>query len=199
MMAESRGFFCMGQRCFEKNMAGLKLPRSIMNTSGRSISRILSNGLHHLCNHLSGQSVAALLGAAYPGLTPSTVGGSTCGDEQSPIVHRRFRPCLALLPTGVTWPPALLQTPVVSYTTFSPSPSARKGGAAVCFCGPFPAGSRLSAVSRPGCYPTSCSMECGLSSIPTTQDRDCPTSLSWLHDTRMKRQSQPWQFYAKSI
>jgi len=31
---------------------------------------------------------------------------------------------------------------------------------------------------RPGNYPTSRSMECGLSSIPTTQDRDCPTSLS---------------------
>ncbi len=30
---------------------------------------------------------------------------------------------------------------------------------------------------RPGCYPTPCSMECGLSSIPTTQDRDRPTSL----------------------
>ena len=30
---------------------------------------------------------------------------------------------------------------------------------------------------RPGCYPTPCSMECGLSSIPTTQDRDCPTNL----------------------
>jgi hypothetical protein len=30
------------------------------------------------------------------------------------------RPCLALLPAGVAWPPALLRTPVVSYTTFSP-------------------------------------------------------------------------------
>ena len=30
---------------------------------------------------------------------------------------------------------------------------------------------------RPGCYPTPCSMECGLSSIPTTQNRNCPTSL----------------------
>jgi len=48
---------------------------------------------------------------------------------------------------------------------------------AVFFCGPFPAGSRLSAVPRPGCYPTPCSLECGLSSIPTTQDRDCPTNL----------------------
>ncbi len=29
----------------------------------------------------------------------------------------------------------------------------------------------------PGYSPTSCFMECGLSSIPSTQDRDCPTSL----------------------
>ena len=103
------------------------------STSGWSISRILSSGLLRLCSHLSGQRIAALLGAAYPGLF---------GDEQPPIVHRRFHPCLALLPAGVTWPPALLQTPVVSYTTFSPSPSpARRAKVtAVCFCGPFPAG-----------------------------------------------------------
>ena len=87
------------------------------STSGWSISRILSNGLLHLCSHLSGQRVATLLDAAYPGL---------CGDEQPPIVHGRFHPCLALLPAGVAWPSALLQTPVVSYTTFSPLPP--KGG-----------------------------------------------------------------------
>ena len=97
------------------------------STSGWSISRILSNGLLHLCSHLSGQSVAALLDAAYPGLAFPTRGKSTCGDEQSPIVHRRFRPCLALLPAGVTWPSALLQMPVVSYTTFSPSPPPKRG------------------------------------------------------------------------
>jgi hypothetical protein len=28
----------------------------------------------------------------------------------------RLPPCLALLPIGVAWPPALLRTPVVSYT-----------------------------------------------------------------------------------
>src|SRR5262245_13692496 len=39
-------------------------------------------------------------------------------------------------------------------------------------------------VPRPGCYPTPCSMECGLSSIPTTQDRDRPTDLRWYDDTR---------------
>ena len=121
----------------------------IKNTSGRSISRILSNGLPHLCSHLSGRCVTTSLGAAYPGLAFPTRGKGTCGDEQSPIVHRRFRPCLALLPAGVTWPSALRQTPVVSYTTFSPSPFTQKDGRAVCFCGPCPAGSRLSAVSPP--------------------------------------------------
>ncbi len=119
------------------------------STSGWSISRILSSGLLRLCSHLSGQRVTALLGAAYPGLAFPTRGKGTCGDEQSPIVHRRFRPCLALLPAGVTWPSTLLQMPVVSYTTFSPSPFVQKDGRAVCFCGPFPAGSRLSAVSPP--------------------------------------------------
>ena len=94
----------------------------ILKASGWSISRILSSGLLRLCSHLSGQRVAALLGAAYPGLALPTRGKGTCEDEQSPIVHRRFRPCLALLPAGVTWPFALRQTPVVSYTTFSPSP-----------------------------------------------------------------------------
>ncbi len=125
------------------------------STSGRSISRILSSGSLRLGSHLSGQRVAALLGAAYPGL---------CGDEQSPIVRRRFRPCLALLPAGVTWPSALLQMPVVSYTTFSPSPATSPiGKGAGClflwpYSGRFP---------RPGCYPTPCSMECGLSSTLT--------------------------------
>ena len=114
--------------------------------SGWSISRILSNDLRHLGNHLSGRCVTAPLGAAYPGLTQPTGGKGAYGGEQPPIVHRRNRPCLALLPAGVTWPCALLRTPVVSYTTFSPSP--RRCGA-VCFCGPNPAGSRLSAASPP--------------------------------------------------
>jgi hypothetical protein len=39
-------------------------------------------------------------------------------------------------------------------------------------------------VPRPGCYPTPCSMECGLSSTPTTQDRDRPTDLRPHYDTR---------------
>ena len=55
---------------------------------------------------------------------------------------------------------------------------------------------------RPGCYPTPCSMECGLSSIPTTQDRDCPTSLSecMIHAAQgrvnlaLSRRQTPWLF-----
>lgn len=93
----------------------------LKSTSGWSISRILSSGLLHLGNHLSGRSVAALLDAAYPGLAQPTRGKGTYGGEQPPIVHRRNRPCLALLPAGVTWPRTLLRAPVVSYTTFSPS------------------------------------------------------------------------------
>jgi hypothetical protein len=52
---------------------------------------------------------------------------------------------------------------------------------------------------RPGCYPTPCSMECGLSSIPTTQDRDCPTSLSCLHHTRWESESQPLKLLKTGI
>ena len=70
--------------------------------------------------------------AAYPELWPAN------SQETSSLPAARRRcPCLALLPAGVTWPPALLRTPVVSYTTFSPSPSSQSDAAAVCFCGPF--------------------------------------------------------------
>ena len=142
-------------------------------TLGRSISRILSSRLLRLCSHLSGQRVAASLDAAYPGLASPTRGKGTYGDEQSPIVHGRFRPCLALLPAGVTWPPALLQAPVVSYATFSPSPLARLFVSVALFR-QVNASRRF---PRPGYSPTPCSLECGLSSAPSTQDRGCPTGL----------------------
>jgi hypothetical protein len=45
-------------------------------------------------------------------------------------------------------------------------------------------------VPRPGCYPTPCSMECGLSSTPTTQDRDRPTDLRRHYDTRNSAERQ---------
>jgi hypothetical protein len=126
-------------------------------SSGWSISRILSSGLLRLGSHLSGRCVAAPLGAAYPGLTHPKRGVETYGDEQSPIVHRRNRPCLALLPAGVTWPRALLRAPVVSYTTFSPSLPC----GSCLFLWPFSGRfipSTNDRLPRPGCYPTPCSI-----------------------------------------
>src|SRR4026208_1769145 len=45
-------------------------------------------------------------------------------------------------------------------------------------------------VPRPGCYPTPCSMECGLSSIPSTQNRDRPTDLRQQYHTRERAERQ---------
>ena len=92
------------------------------------------------------------------------------------------RPCLALLPAGVAWPPALLRTPVVSYTAFSllpspfpPLPRAGEGLGvrATCFCGPVPAGFPAPGVTRRRApwsadFPRPCT---------EMQDRDRPASL----------------------
>jgi hypothetical protein len=45
-------------------------------------------------------------------------------------------------------------------------------------------------VPRPGCYPTPCSVECGLSSVSTTQDRDRPTDLRRHYHTRKVSERQ---------
>ena len=45
-------------------------------------------------------------------------------------------------------------------------------------------------VPRPGCYPTPCSVECGLSSVSTTQDRDRPTDLRKQYHTRERTERQ---------
>ena len=82
---------------------------------------------HGRGDHLSWPDVAA-------GLEQPT--RSSRGTSRTPA----FRPhsCLALLPVGVAWPPALLPAPVVSYTTFSPSPRTRYSvPGAVLFCGPL--------------------------------------------------------------
>ena len=81
------------------------------STSGRPISRILSS----------------------PG------GGCTviylCSLPGTQTRRAAAHPCLTLLPVGVARPPALQRTPVVSYTTFSPSRALASD--AVCFCGPI--------------------------------------------------------------
>ena len=156
-------------------------------TSGRSISRILSSN-KCLGDHLSGRYVAIPLDAAYPGLAPSRW-----------MVH--------------IWRRAASRRPQTTSSLLGLAPgggylathiTARAGGllhhlftltasyeAAVCFCGPFRQVDASRRFPRPGCYPTPYSLECGLSSTPTTQSRDRPTDLRYFHHNpiRLKRQS----------
>jgi hypothetical protein len=108
------------------------------------------------------------------GLPRTTVAkGLRLGKRATSRLYTRLRPCLALLPIGVAWPPALLRAPVVSYT--EPAKWLLKKTALAAFppFHPYPAETRrtvsvaLSSRSpHSGYYPASCSMECGLSSTP---------------------------------
>src|SRR5690242_6173461 len=73
---------------------------------------------------------------------------------------------------------------------FTITPHLFRDELAVCFCGLIRQVSSSRRVPRPGCYPTPCSMECGLSSAPTTQDRDRPTDLRQEYDTRKATERQ---------
>ncbi len=121
-------------------------------------------GQTHLCGHLSRAYVTVCL------MQPTRdCGAGAPGNEQPPAL--RHCPCLALLLAAVTWQPALQQAPVVSYTAVSPLPNARRI-VSVALCGRLP---------RPGCCPAPRSIECGLSSTPSTRDRDRPASLGILY------------------
>ena len=91
-------------------------------TSGQSISRILSSGFLRLCDHLSGRCVAAPLGAAYPGLTQSPRERVHLKTSRFPPSADGFVPAWPCSRRGLPGSSTLLQMPVVSYTTFSPSP-----------------------------------------------------------------------------
>src|SRR3954469_1486196 len=87
-------------------------------------------------------------------------------------------PCLTLLPAGVTRPSALLQTPVVSYTTFSRLPKASLLSA-LYFLWPYPADYSAPRFPRRRAlwsadFPRPCT------EVP---DRDRPTGLRWVHHT----------------
>ena len=73
--------------------------------------------------HLSGTAVARRLMRP----TRGSDGTGRPVQEQPQGLPLR-RPCLALLPVGVAWPPGSPRTPVVSYTTFSPLPGREDGG-----------------------------------------------------------------------
>jgi hypothetical protein len=73
--------------------------------------------------HLSGTAVARRL--MRPTRGSDGTGRPVQGQPQGLPLRR---PCLALLPVGVAWPPGSPRTPVVSYTTFSPLPGREDGG-----------------------------------------------------------------------
>jgi hypothetical protein len=64
-------------------------------------------------------------------------------------------------------------------------------GKVVCFCGPS---SRFTSSEAPrsGSYPASCSLECGLSSLPKIRHRDRPASLEHFHYNGFLLIRQPW-------
>ena len=101
---------------------------------GWSISRVLY--LEWVSRRTSPKAMSISLAGALPPRSSSLPG--ITGDELSPPADRLY-PCLALLRKGVAWPPVLLLAPVVSYTTFSPSPTSRLPGSGGIFLWPYPA------------------------------------------------------------
>lgn len=87
--------------------------------------------------HLSGTAVARRL--KRPTRGSDGTGRPVWGQGQA-LPPRR--PCLALLPVGVAWPPGSPRTPVVSYTAFSPLPAApgEEAPAGGLFLWPYPSG-----------------------------------------------------------
>jgi hypothetical protein len=120
-----------------------------------------------------------------------------------------FVPYLVLLPAGVTWPFTLLWMPVVSYTTFSPSPApslpspksfdlgeGRGWGSGCLFLWPY--SGRLAPC---GGFPPRMLSDAVLYGVrtfldPDTRDRDRPTDLRKYYHTRERteRQHQPGNF-----
>ncbi len=154
-----------------------------------------------LCDHLSGRRVAAPLGAAYPGLTLSPREKAHMKTSSLPPSADGFVPAWPCSRRGLPGHPHYCRCRWSFTPPFHHHPLIPCGlRVAVCFCGPFIRQVNSSRrVPRPGCYPTPCSMECGLSSIPTTQDRDRPTDLRPRYHTRKDRERQHhWQISNKS-
>ena len=140
-----------------------------------------------MCDHLSGRRVTTPLDATYPGLAL--------------LSHKRARMKASRLPPSAdgfvpAWSCSRRGLPAHLYYyrcrwSFTPPfhhhPAFARLFVSVALIRQVSSSRR---VPRPGCYPTPCSMECGLSSIPTTQNRDRPTDLKRLHHTRSMKARQ---------
>ena len=166
-------------------------------------------------DHLSGRCVAAPLGAAYPELTASPCEAVRMKTSSLPSSADDFVPAWPCSRRGLPGHPHYCRcrwsfTPPFHH--HRPHPASLKfkefgGGAPLgaeegwlfVSVALFRQVSSSRRVPRPGCYPTPCSMECGLSSIPTTQDRDRPTDLRRHYDTRKEGRRQRWVGYSNKV
>ena len=151
-----------------------------------------------LCDHLSGRCVAAPLGATYPGLALSSHERARMKTSSLPPSADGFVPTWSCSRRGLPGHPHYCRC----RWSFTPPFHHHRGGipprlfVSVAL---FRQVSSSRRVPRPGCYPTPCSMECGLSSIPTTQDRDRPTDLRTYYDTRKQTERQhQWRISNKT-
>jgi hypothetical protein len=141
---------------------------------GQPISRVLSG----TAGSLQAKPPPACSACAIIHLGPCVAAGlkrptRSSKEASDPPPMLGLRSCLALLPMGVAWPPTLLPTPVVSYTTFSPLPDCSGGH----FLWPYPR------VASPGCFPASCYSERGLSSNGMRRPRSPGRPIHLLYHT----------------
>ncbi len=135
----------VGERIFTARLVGaLTRLQETMNTVMRTKTAVTDSKIHFFMKYLyivnpkpslkvpfSGQPVSRILSRVriyLDNLSPDCSSGLP-GDQTS---RAGSFSCLTLHRMGVTWPPLLPETPVVSYTTFSPLLLR-----AVCLCGPL--------------------------------------------------------------
>jgi len=148
-----------------------------------------------LCDHLSGRCVAAPLGATYPGLALSSHERARMKTSRLPPSADGFVPTWSCSRRGLPGHPHYCGcrwsfTPPFHHHRTSPSPTGSGVRGLFVSVALIRQVSSSRRVPRPGCYPTPCSVECGLSSVSTTQDRDRPTDLRKHYHTRKATERQ---------
>ena len=118
-----------------------------------------------LCDHLSGRNVTAPLGAAYPELTSPPREEVRMKTSRLPLSADNFVPAWPCSRRGLPGHPHYCRC----RWSFTPPFHHHHGGVPPWLfvsVALFRQVSSSRRVPRPGCYPTPCSMECGLSSTP---------------------------------
>jgi hypothetical protein len=143
-----------------------------------------------LGDHLSGRCVAAPLGATYPGLALSSHERARMKTSSLPPSADGFVPTWSCSWRGLPGHPHYCRCRWSFTPPFHHHPHSLGVSWLFVSVALIRQVSSSRRVPRPGCYPTPCSMECGLSSVSTTQDRDRPTDLRRQYDTRKATERQ---------